>query len=54
MNQATTNPISQNRRLLIAGVLVVFVIGAFAYYNGFFGTTANELATPPDVDSTSQ
>ena len=53
MNQATTSSLSKNQYMMIAGFAVIVIVGAFAYFNGYFGGTTGDAPIPAQVGTTS-
>jgi len=52
MNQATTSGFTQKQYLMMTGFVIVVVVGAFAYFNGFLGGATRDVSTVPNVSTT--
>ena len=50
MAQTTSSGVynNKNRNYIIGGVMVAILVGALAYYNGYFGSSST--AIPPNAD----
>jgi hypothetical protein len=53
MDRATASGFTQKQYLMMTGFVIVVVVGAFAYFNGFLGGGTRDVSLAPSVDTTS-
>jgi hypothetical protein len=46
MDQATTSGFTQKQYLMMTGFVIIVVVGAFAYFNGFLGGGTRAMFPP--------
>jgi hypothetical protein len=52
MDQATTSGFRKNQFMIMAAFGVIVIVGAFAYFNGYFGGTTANAPIPAKVGAT--